>query len=252
MEHVSQSDSVLTAREVRPEELEQAGRLRWAYFVEQRGWVEGGPGAVEFDRYDPHALHLGVFEHGRLLAYLRVLTADAPTGLMLDHDFRACLTPGQHAALPRTRLVELSRRVVAPGLTAGQVRMAVELLFMLFHSVARERGFEHVLVVQEPRQRRVLQRCFGIELAPLNAEPYTFEDGTSVTVDVATLASLRAALAATARLERYERFHHARVPPLPPRPSRPSARPSRPSAPRPPRSAPPAFRGVLAEGDRPA
>ena len=88
------------------------------------------------------------------------------------------------------------------------------LLFKLFYSVVRERGFQHVYLVQEPAMGQLLRRGFGLDFQPMGAEPHTFADGTRVNVDGAPVASLVRSLAATGRLETYEAFHVAREAPL--------------------------------------
>jgi N-acyl-L-homoserine lactone synthetase len=201
---------VWKARELRAGELREAGKLRFQFFVEKRGWVKDVAGEVEFDRYDPHAIHLGVFADDRLVGYMRALSAAARTGMMLDHDFRECLTDLEFAGLERSGAVELSRRALAEDLELGEARAALGLLFKLFYSVVRERGFQHVYLVQEPAMGQLLRRGFGLDFQPLSAAPYTFADGTRVNVDGAPVAALVRSLAATGRLETYEAFHEAR------------------------------------------
>lgn len=198
----------LTARELRPDELGQAARLRYAFFVRERRWVrpdESAEGA-ELDAYDPHAIHMGVFSGDTLLGYMRALRGDGPVGMMLDRDFRECMHDAEYARIERRGSVELSRRVIADDLPVSVRKAAAELLFQLFYAIVRAEGFDHVYLVQEPRYTEMLKRWFGLCFAPLNEAPYRFADGTVVNVDHASADTLLAGLDRSGRREGYERF----------------------------------------------
>lgn len=198
----------LRARTLAPDELDQAARLRYAFFVRERGWVraDGSADGAELDAYDPHAVHLGVFRGDTLVGYMRALPADGPVGMMLDRDFRECLTDAEYARIDRRGSVELSRRVIADDLPAPARKATAELLFQLFYVYVRAEGLDHVYLVQEPPYAAMLKRLFGLSFAPLNAAPYRFADGTVVNVDHASADTLLAGLDRSGKREAYERF----------------------------------------------
>lgn len=191
-----------------PEELPEAGRLRHTFFVEKTGWVRA-PGAVEgeeLDAYDARAIHHGVFLDGRLLGYMRALRGDEPGGMMLDHDFREALTDDEYARIIRPGSVELSRRVVAPELSVSEAKDVAGLLFKLFYVVCEQERFANLYLVQGPSYGPMLRRFFGLPMRPLNAQPYTFADGTAVNVDHASIVDLKAGIEKRGLLPAYEAF----------------------------------------------
>ncbi len=176
-------------------------QLRYGYFVQQRRWV--GPRAEcpgqEWDRYDPHALHLAVYDSDNLIAYLRVLPYREEVGFMLDDEFQ-CLIASQPASLlerPRTEDVELSRLVCQHQPLrshSGKDQFhPVELLLKLLYHVALNRGFEQFYIVVEENWLRPFARRFGLRFRVLD-EPYTFPDGTRTVAASATLRELEAAM----------------------------------------------------------
>ena len=186
--------------------LQAAGKLRHQFFVQEKAWVADGGSMLELDHYDPHALHFGVELNGELVAYMRGLRGDAPTGYMLDHDFYACLTPELHMCLERRNGMELSRRVVSNSLSRAEGLQAVELLFKTFSQYALGDDIKSVYLVQEPAYTPMLQRIFGLNFTTLNPEPYTFPDGTCGVVVSASSDDLIAGLKSRGKWSSYENF----------------------------------------------
>lgn len=189
------------------ERLRRCYRLRHAYFVQERAWVcenEVAPG-LDCDRYDPHALHLGVWQGDEVAAYLRVLPFDSALGFMLDNELSALLGPEERAALPRENAVELSRLVCrvgkrtedGQGSAQGSPRLEdprlLELLFKQFYQVSLERGFTRFYIVVEVGWLRLFARRLGVLFHPLGA-PYRFPDGTRTVAATATLEELEAGM----------------------------------------------------------
>lgn len=188
---------IVTAQE---ERLQAAClRLRYGYFVRQRGWVTDDPamGGRESDAYDDHAFHLAVFDREEALAYLRVLPAEAPCGFMLEHEFSSLLNSHPQncrESIPSrsAHAVELSRLVYRP--LKSQDRQAgahpVELLLKLLYRLALERGIQLFYIVVEERWLKPFARRFGLLFTPLGT-PHVFPDGTRTVAAVATLAQLQ-------------------------------------------------------------
>jgi acyl-homoserine lactone synthase len=62
------------------DEMEQAFRLRYRVFVEERGWrALAKPDGLEIDQFDnEHAVHMLYIEHGTVLGYQRMLPTTRP------------------------------------------------------------------------------------------------------------------------------------------------------------------------------
>ncbi len=185
------------------ERLHRCYRLRHAYFVQERAWVgenEVAPG-VECDRYDPHALHLGVWQGDEVAAYLRMVPFDGALGFMLDDELSALVSPEERAAMPRENAVEISRLVCRMGKSGedgqGSSRLEdprlVELLFKQLYRVSLERGFTRFYIVVEAGWLRLFARRFGVPFRPIG-RPYRFPDGTRTVAATATLEELEAGM----------------------------------------------------------
>ncbi len=189
-------------------EISDCFRLRYAYFVQERAWVRANaetPG-LERDDYDPHALHLGVWQGDRVAAYLRLLPFDPQVGFMIDRDLGALLTQEERQALPRENAVEISRLVcrMAQGQAGksgqdGQGRCQlhdprpIELLFKQLYRVSLERGFTRFYIVVEAGWLRLFARRFGVSFRPIG-QPHRFPDGTRTVAATATLEELEAGM----------------------------------------------------------
>lgn len=180
------------------EEIEACLRLRYAYFVEQRGWVradEATPG-IERDHYDPHCLHLGVWDEVGLTAYLRVLPFKSEVGFMLDRELCCLLHDHEREALPRENAVELSRLVVRPNVAlyaAPDQAHPVELLLRELYRVAKERDLTRFYIVVEQNWLQPFTRRFGLPFQTIGT-PHLFPDATQTVAATATLAELEAGM----------------------------------------------------------
>jgi N-acyl-L-homoserine lactone synthetase len=149
--------------------FEEIGKLRYHFFCSKKGWVENSAESnVELDSYDDHAVHFGVFSGNELVGYMRALLASAPCGMMIDHDFRQCLTDEEFKLIRRENSLELSRRVTSLNLTSKEQLAVVQHLFYEFYYYCRLHGIEHVYTVQ---------------FRAINRESYTFANGSCVNVD---------------------------------------------------------------------
>ncbi len=176
--------------------LEECFRLRYGYFVQERGWVPEDiavPG-LERDGYDEHCLHLGVWDDHGVAAYLRVLPFEPLVGFMLDRELSCVLSHEEREALPREGAVELSRLVVRPDVASGRDDGGVhpvEEVFKALYRASKERGFSRFYVVVEQGWLRPFAHRFGVPFRVLGT-PHVFPDGTKTVAGVATLEEFEA------------------------------------------------------------
>ena len=187
----------LVARQIQPGEetaLSQCYRLRYDYFVKQRGWVTAPcPDREERDHYDSRALHLGVFSGKEVVAYLRILPHNARHGFMLDHDFAALLSDQQREELPRAGAIEISRLVCCWQTVKSSRVHPLELLLELLYNLSLEQGFERCYIVVEECWLRPFVRRFGVPFQ-IVGQPQVFAGGTRTVAAMATVAQLETAL----------------------------------------------------------
>ena len=192
----------LVARQIEVHEasvLSQCFRLRYDYFVRQRGWVamnsasENSASGEERDHYDDQALHLAVFSGEEVMAYLRLLPHDPVLGFMLDHDFSALLSEQERNELPRAGAIEISRLVCRFGKATGDEIHPLHLLLRLLHLISSEQGFERCYIVVEQSWLRPFIRRFGVPFQVVG-QPYTFAGGTRTVAATATLTELARAI----------------------------------------------------------
>jgi N-acyl-L-homoserine lactone synthetase len=116
---------------VEEDDLVKAYRLRHSVFAEELRWVPEASNELEIDEYDAHAVHFGVFDaQERLVAYVRLLTADHP--FMLEREFRCVL--GQDRSIRKNAdTAELTRFCVDATARAQMIvtEMGVFGVFML-------------------------------------------------------------------------------------------------------------------------
>lgn len=180
------------------EELKACFRLRYCYFVEQRGWVKENletPG-LERDGYDDHALHIGVWDEQGVAAYLRALPFNPQVGFMLDRELSCLLSDEQRQDLSREGAVELSRLVVRPDVLSCRPCAgphAVELLLRRLYHQAKGHGFGRFYIVVEEGWLAPFARRFGLPFQAVGA-PRVFPDGTKTVAATATLADLEAGM----------------------------------------------------------
>ncbi len=172
-------------------------RLRYDYFVRQRGWVVDDPlsPGCEVDRYDAWAQHLAVFDGGQIVAYLRVQPWQAEYGWMLEHEF-LCLLPSSPATpLLHHNAVELTRLVIAnaPLLPRREARLVTELLFKLLYQISLHHGWEQLYIVVEQAWLPIFRRRFGLAFEPLGC-PCVFPDGTVTVAAHAGISDLEIGL----------------------------------------------------------
>lgn len=175
--------------------VSQSRQLRHRYFVETKNWVmpNSNDAAGESDHYDDFAYHLGIFENGKLLAYLRALPWGEERGFMLEHDFRCLLSDEALADLHRTQSWEISRLVLAPDLSPDAVMPVTELLFKLLYQLGLQHQIERLYAVVEPGWLRRFQRCFHLPFRALGSS-HRFPDGTRAVAAHASLRDLESSL----------------------------------------------------------
>lgn len=184
-------------------------RLRYRYFVQERGWVtaEMCQGEVERDRYDDYALHLAVFDGREVLAYVRVLPHRPELGFMLDSEFSPLLDEEERRALPRDRAAELSRLVCQGNLPRRNATEShpLELLLKLLYRVCVEYGFQQFYIVVEDAWLKPFARRFGLPFRILG-QPQVFPDSTQTVAATATLAELQESMKQHS-LQKYDWYH---------------------------------------------
>lgn len=178
--------------------LEACFQLRHSYFVKQRDWVRENPEVpgIERDDYDPHCLHLGVWDEAGVAAYLRVLPFDLDIGFMLDRELCCLLRHEEREASPRENAVELSRLVVRPDVSLyadPDQAHPVELLLKELYRVAKERDFTRFYIVVEQSWLQPFSRRFGLPFQTIGT-PHLFPDGTKTVAAMATLEELEAGM----------------------------------------------------------
>lgn len=187
----------LEARQIEAHEasvLSRCFRLRYNYFVRQRGWVAmDSASGEERDHYDDRALHLAVLCGEEVMAYLRLLPHDPALGFMLDHDFAALLSERERDELPRAGSIEISRLVCRFGRVESDDVHPLQLLLRLLHQISVEQGFERCYIVVEHSWLRPFIRRFGVPFQVVG-QPYTFAGGTRTVAATATLAELAMAI----------------------------------------------------------
>jgi N-acyl-L-homoserine lactone synthetase len=183
----------------------EIGKLRYDFFCDKKGWVTtNNPNSnIELDRYDDHAIHFGVFSGAELVGYMRAIPAAAQCGMMIDHDFRECVTDDEFKHIYRENAVEVSRRVTALNLTMQEQLEVVKQLFCEFYYYCRTNAIEHVFTVQEPATRNVLTYIYGLQFNAVNKEPYTFADGGVVNVDYSSTSANEAYMTSNGMMDDY-------------------------------------------------
>lgn len=178
--------------------MEECARLRHAYFVCCKKWVPESctsPG-LECDNYDEHCLHLGVWDEQGVAAYLRILPFASQVGFMLDRELSCLLSDEERRALPRERVVELSRLVVRSDVAlraaSSQVH-PVELLLKRLYCESKRRDFGRFYIVVEQSWLGPFTRRFGLPFQ-LIGTPHIFPDGTKTIAATATLEELEAGM----------------------------------------------------------
>lgn len=185
-----------------------AARMRFAYFVTERGWRAENPATPgeDHDVFDAHATHFTVARRGQVVGYMRSLPHASGVGWSLDRELRPMFTEAEYAAVVREGGVELSRRVVEPTLSLEERRVVVELLFKQFLSLARRRRYQHVYAVVEAKTLPMLARMFGLPLRPAHASPLVLPDRTEIVVGHASIADLLASLERLGLRDAYDAF----------------------------------------------
>jgi len=142
---------------LRPEEMEQAYRLRHDVFVDKLKWVPGNPERLERDRYDEHSIHIGVFAD-KLVGYCRFIPYGKPWMLTGEFDW--------HKGPVDPDSVELSR--LALDTSAPNQRA---LLATVFYGASQHYSCKWVYA--ETTHRRVpVYRRMGIVFEELDRHLY--------------------------------------------------------------------------------
>lgn len=189
----------------RPRETALYQRLRYDYFVCQRGWIPPDLAAsgLESDRYDLHCRHLTVSDlsdeagvEANIAAYLRVLPWQMGSGFMLEYEFSHLLPQAEREHLITSNSVELSRLVVAPhvkAMGASATRQVIELLLKLLYRLSLQEGWDTYYIVVEEAWLTAFTRRYHLPFTRLGV-PYTFLDGTRTVAAIAHRNELEAAV----------------------------------------------------------
>ena len=191
-----------TARIVRPEEScwwRTCQRLRYAYFVRQRGWVRDDPqrNGLEADDYVLIPITLPSLQEMKLLLTYGYCQQRRRPASCWSRKF-ACLLNNQSIRLPcDASVVELSRLVYCPvpSQIQGSGTHPVELLLKLLYRLALTQGFARFYIVVEQNWIKPFARRFGLTFTPIGI-PYIFPDGTRTVGATATLTELQESMKA--------------------------------------------------------
>lgn len=140
-------------------EFEQVYKMRNDVFVKELGWVDTN-GYVETDAHDSHAVHFGVFDDKKLVAYLRAIEADHFSNFMIFHEFKSLLQEDIRSALlesesqHKSLSVEISRLFVKKELRDRNVtsllfkelcRWAIEKKYVYLYCVMTKSLYEELI-----------------------------------------------------------------------------------------------------------
>lgn len=168
--------------------LEQAYRLRGLVFGEKLKWIAANGQSGDTDKYDGAAVHFGITEEHKLIAYSRLIPGRAP--FMIEQEFQ-CLVPG----VPVRKgddTAEISRLVIDDAYRGSlKGEMLKNFLYRAMLRWAIANGIRYWYIVVTPRYLSKLANYYGFRQI---GEPYCFESGGGV-VAVAALVDLRNGLA---------------------------------------------------------
>lgn len=163
----------------RPEELDQAFRLRHHLFAETLHWVPEQPSGLEIDEYDGFTEMIGILDPGRrVLGQVRMHEATVP--YMIEHEFASVLGAGAMPLKGRDT-AEITRFGLHPDTRALKVASAwgsFDLFTLLLKGIylwSLAHGVRTVFAVVDHRVFRLLHvRGFPFQAL---AEPKVMPDG---------------------------------------------------------------------------
>ena len=163
----------------RPEERDQAFRLRHQLFAETLHWVPEQPSGLEIDDYDAFTEMIGILDSGRrLLGQVRMHEATVP--YMIEHEFATVLGAGTMPLKGRDT-AEITRFGLHPDTRALKVASSCgsfDLFTLLLKGIYRwslAHGVRTVFAVVDHRVFRLLHlRGFPFQAL---AEPKVMPDG---------------------------------------------------------------------------
>ncbi|WP_243359584.1 acyl-homoserine-lactone synthase [Fundidesulfovibrio terrae] len=171
------------------EEMLKGYRLRHEVFAESLRWVPVRNDGLECDAYDDDAVHFGVFEGPRLLAYLRVIKPGRR--FMVESDFRSMVGP-HYTIRKDSRTGEMSRLCLSPY--AKQLMRAENFGYnsiqMMLHKCVyhwcNANDIRYLYLAVEKKVYRMMRIC-GFVCRPIG-DPVVMPDGVEA---VAAILDLR-------------------------------------------------------------
>lgn len=158
--------------------MAHAYHLRHEVFAKELRWVPRNNKGIEFDVYDGHAEHFGVFRNTSILSYLRLVTPSY--GYMLEKEFSNLVSP-YHSLRKEDDTREVSRLCVKSDERSTKVQTEigpVGLSILLYQSVYNwciQSKVRYLYLVVEYKVYRLL-RIFGFPCMQIG-NPTEMPDG---------------------------------------------------------------------------
>lgn len=160
---VSFNENRYVARSIEDyDDIIQALRLRHKIFAEKLGWVATRPDGLEYDAYDAHSAHFGVFENGEIVAYLRMIMPG--NMFMIEKEFLD-LVGSDHMILKDSTVSEMSRLCISEEALKSMKseNFARNSLQMILHKCVyhwcHANGIRYMYLVVEKRVYRMMRIC---------------------------------------------------------------------------------------------
>jgi N-acyl amino acid synthase of PEP-CTERM/exosortase system len=166
----------------------QAYKLRHQVFAETLKWVAENPDGLEYDEYDAHAVHFGVFnKHNELTSYMRLIMPDNEFMLEKIDVFRKLLPNG--FALKKDSAAEISRFCTRSNSRNTLVKTQMR---DFFQSICLSKGVYHwcnmnnikyLYAITEYRIYRLF-KSYGFPFETIGEDFHVMPDGTKIVVMV--------------------------------------------------------------------
>jgi N-acyl amino acid synthase of PEP-CTERM/exosortase system len=166
----------------------QAYKLRHQVFAKTLKWVPEGQDGLEYDEYDMHAVHFGVFnEHNELTSYMRLIMPDNEFMLEKIDVFRKLLPKG--FVLKKDSTAEISRFCTTPSnrnilvkTQIGDFSQSVYLLNGVYHWCSLN-NIRYLYAVTEHKIYRLF-KSYGFPFKPIDDSFYVMPDGPKIAIIV--------------------------------------------------------------------
>jgi N-acyl-L-homoserine lactone synthetase len=145
--------------------------LRYKVYCEEKGFLSADsfPKKMEFDCYDVHSKHFGLFcDEGELLGSVR-LVHDSGLGFPMEEYWGDAIPPHlRSSTVEISRLVLCKQRSRAGRNRGSDLPMTLQLYSEIYKSI-KENSMTHVAAAMEPSLVRLLRR-FGLQFQEIGEE----------------------------------------------------------------------------------